>query len=104
MAEIELVIKIHEEQYKFLKEGIISIDKVIRYPALMADICERIANGIPLPKGHGRLIDADELKADIHMNKRNKYATQRDVDCTFILLNDASAIIEADKTESEDER
>lgn len=25
-------------------------------------ICSAIANGTPLPKGHGRLIDADELK------------------------------------------
>lgn len=31
-------------------------------------VCSAIANGTPLPKGHGRLIDADELKRIIQGN------------------------------------
>ena len=44
-----------------------------------------IARGIPLPKGHGRLIDADELKREIN---QFDYYDQ---------LCDAPTIIEADK-------
>jgi hypothetical protein len=44
MANIELVIRIPEEDYK---RGTV--------------MASAIRNGIPLPKGHGRLIDADEL-------------------------------------------
>lgn len=55
MAYIELVIKIPEEYYKAIKaipEYQYTTDMLI------------IRNGIPLPKGHGRLIDADTLKKD----------------------------------------
>lgn len=54
MADIELVIKIPEDDLdaiKYLKvKGWAS-----RHELLILD-------GTPLPKGHGRLIDADELK------------------------------------------
>ncbi len=49
MPEIGIVIKIHEEQYKFIKQSM-TMDAVKNYPALIYDICERIANGIPLSK------------------------------------------------------
>ena len=42
MADIELVIKISEEEYE---RGTV--------------MASAIRNGTPLPKGHGRLIDAD---------------------------------------------
>ena len=61
MADIELVIKINEEQYKFIKQSM-TFDAVKNYPALLYDICEHIANGTPLPKGHGKLIDVNEIK------------------------------------------
>ena len=51
MADIELVIKLSEEDYK----------NCIEYDALTSSIYKAIQNGTPLPKGHGRLIDADEL-------------------------------------------
>ena len=63
MADIELVIKISEEQYKFIKEGV-SIIIATKYPALMDAICEHISNGKPLPKGHGRLKDIDKIIND----------------------------------------
>ena len=53
-------------------------------------IDKAIRNGKPLPKGHGRLIDADAVLAEPFGN------TQRDVDI-------AETIIEADK-ESEVEK
>ena len=52
MADIELVIKIPEEVYKKAK---VTIDE------MCDSVWLGIKNGNPLPKGHGRLIDADEL-------------------------------------------
>ena len=57
MAYIELMIKIPKELYESYK-GI---------PPMLGDvgidmIAQSIANGTPLPKGHGRLKDIDEIK------------------------------------------
>ena len=53
MADIELVIKIHEEGYKKAQE----------IPNAQWDaVWLGIKHGTLLPKGHGRLIDADEFK------------------------------------------
>ena len=48
MKEIELTIKIYEEQYEHIKS--MTMDKIKDYHALLYDICERIKNGTPLPK------------------------------------------------------
>ena len=70
MADIELVIKIPEELYEAYKDR----------PPMLGDagidmIAQSIANGVPLPKGHGRLIDADELKKHkYHDNNRYENA------------------------------
>ena len=56
-----------------------------------------IKNGTPLPKGHGRLIDADRLRSMYSINRANfntVVGIQKWVD-------DMPTIIEADKTESE---
>ena len=55
MADIELVIKIPEEAYKASHDINTSQIKFIQMPLKI------IANGIPLPKVHGDLIDRDEL-------------------------------------------
>lgn len=83
MANIELVIKIPEEIYQHYKR----IWQKRR--GSIPESC--IAFGTPLPKGHGRLIDADALYdqfeyADYDFEKTLEYAP---------------TIIEADKTESE---
>lgn len=51
-----------------------------------------IANGTPLPKGHGRLIDADALN-------------RKDVNCANVPMNfidTAPTVIEADKEKKND--
>ena len=58
MADIELVIKIDKD----IAQGIIDGENdaprnIVR--AFQATIADAIKNGTPLPKGHGRLIDAD---------------------------------------------
>lgn len=52
---MQIVIDISEESYKNIKKQVDKRD----YPDMQ--IGRAIANGIPLPKGHGRLIDADDL-------------------------------------------
>lgn len=54
MADIELVIKIPEEAYKASHNIHTSQMKFIQMPLKI------IANGIPLPKGHGRLVILSE--------------------------------------------
>ena len=75
-------------------------------------LIKAIGNGTPLPKGHGRLIDADYLRDVIllhnfHGNNKNvvPYSDrkgyrlrQREIDEGII---NAPTIIEADKAESE---
>ena len=82
MADIELVIKIDEELYKDIKEH-----GLCGYCSDREIVGESIAAGTPLPKGHGRLIDADQLPIDIFFDD----------------VENAPTIIEADKAESEEE-
>jgi hypothetical protein len=70
MADIELVIKIPEEEYRW----IIKSDKTV-----FADVASKecmlhaIKNGTPLPKGHGKLIDADALVDSLSSSDRDIY-------------------------------
>jgi hypothetical protein len=69
MADIELVIKIPEELYEAYKGR----------PPMLGDagmdmIAQAIANGTPLPKGHGRLIDANAFILKLEdASKKQKY-------------------------------
>ena len=54
MADIELVIKISEEVYKKAKET---------HDAMCDSVWLGIKYGTPLPKGHGDLIERDEVTA-----------------------------------------
>lgn len=90
MGDIELVIKIPEELYK-QQFGSDWVGNILIHDAII--------NGTPLPKGHGRLIDVDELEECKEiMNTimdESKYAVMMDD------IRNTSTIIEADK-ESED--
>lgn len=56
---MKLVIDIPEDAYKLLNnEGVDWLGA--------EHILNAVANGIPLPKNHGRLIDADKLKKTQH--------------------------------------
>lgn len=87
MADIELVIKIPEEDYLVYSE-LSEKEKVneLTYYEKM------IANGTPLPKGYGRLIDANLLK--------NQFPIWVDSFSSRVVNNTISkapTIIEADK-------
>ena len=93
MADIELVIKIPEELYRNKKGYLTNMDAHM--------ICDAVAKGTPLPKGHGRLIDADKLYIttittdDYSGNEVLDVVLKEDIDS-------APTIIEADKEESEE--
>lgn len=62
MANIELVIKIDEERYK----RICSLHDNMIFDCDDPYVAIGIKNGQILPKGHGRLIDADEVNDAIY--------------------------------------
>ena len=78
-----------------------------------SEIIHAIANGIPLPKGHGRLIDADALVSEIKNLKKSpwykdntnlSYLPRKEAVeiIEIIIIEDAPTIIEADKEGSGD--
>ncbi len=92
MADIELVIKIPEEEYALCKK---QWDTECLDALMIA-----VKYGIPLPKGHGRLIDADRLKIDnpLHLSLDVPYVTEYTVEG---IIDNAPTIIEADKESEE---
>lgn len=88
-----IVIKLSERAYEFVqKNGLKDV----------FGIDTAICNGVVLPQGHGRLIDADALKLtqhDIHVesiNYRHRCISVENID-------EAPTIIEADEEETTNE-
>ncbi len=83
MADIELIIKIPEHAYEECKKA--KLTEALE--GVPFHVMKAIANGTPLPKGHGDLIDADDIDNHIigHVDTRS-----------------CPTIIEADKAESEE--
>ena len=84
---MQIVIEIPENTYNLIVRGEENRDFVYK-----SDLMRAILEGIPLPKGHGKLIDADALN-------------RKDVNCANVPMNfidTAPTIIEADKSESEE--
>lgn len=79
---MKIVIDIPEDLYEVVKE-----DGIPLYKEERKVLADAIANGTPLPKGHGRLIDADY--------KVSSDGRTIDTVCGHI----APTIIEADKGE-----
>ena len=86
MADIELVIKIPEEIYKASQIIDVKYEDVIQIPL------EVIKNGISLPKGHGRLIDADTIYFI-----DEDFLCQSDYVVAECAVDNAPTIIEADE-------
>ena len=100
MADIELVIKIPKEKFKLLQEYQ-KQEKEDCLKALSYD--ERIiANGIPLSKGHGKLIDVGQCDRRLFYQQCGGADSLITAKAAFDMLMSLPAIIEADKTESED--
>jgi hypothetical protein len=97
MAEIELVIKIPEEvKVTVTRMGL------LRIPDEMQKVIDRaIQHSTPLPKGHGRLIDADAITKDLNAFQ-NAFVVHTDGTYRMAISCKAPIVIEADKEESEE--
>ena len=88
---MQIVIDIPKEKYDMVRnKTYCGIYDAVIYKA--------IANGIPLPKGHGKLGDLGAL-SNYFWDNRSKLYTHKDLQ---IVLDNADTIIPAD-TESEEE-
>lgn len=99
MADIDLVIKIPEELYtKYLY---IQLERGYG-KGIVSQLLGAIKDGIPLPKGHGRLKDIDTFIAKVKSDRAHSaYVRSWTADDVLDALNNSYAptIIEADKAE-----
>ena len=91
MADMELIIKIPDHLYKLLKDFPSDSNESTIENVLM----KAVEHGTPLPKGHGRLIDADA-----YINKHEECGWLDDI--TVEEFNAITpTIIEADEEQTE---
>lgn len=93
---MQIVINISDELYKEAKEQDVPFEHLI-------PLCRSIENGMPLPKGHGKLVDISKIDKDrIESDNPVIYLTMNG-QCTEAVsldyLNSLPTIIEADKEE-----
>ena len=93
-----IVIDIDENLYtRLFDNGVDNYDDAV-------DMAKSIRKGIPLPKGHGRLIDADKTISKICGSSCGCHLEEcgQDMPCFSVTrIESAPTIIEADKVESE---
>lgn len=100
---MQIVIEIPEKIYKAIQDN--------TYCGISnSDMYDAIRNGIPLPKGHGRLIDADAF-IEAECSQCDGYCDVCDCDCLncksehrceFIKdIDSADVIVDADKEKDE---
>jgi len=83
---MQIVIDISEDNYKLMQDG--------NYCGILShEIYNAIKNATLLPKGHGRLIDADKLYND-YVREPEEFKGGRSL---MNLFREADTIIEADK-------
>lgn len=94
---MKIVIDILEEIYKEIKENRYIYEEDVEEVALS------ILCGTPLPKGHGRLVDADayQIKLEEKAKRLNNLDTINGLCGAVALLYDTETIIEADKGDIE---
>lgn len=96
---MKIVIDIPEDVYTRLFDNGIQDNEIA-----VDDVCEMaraLRLGTPLPKGHGRLIDADRLKIDnpLHLSLDIPYVTE---DTVEEIIDHAPTIVKADKRGQQD--
>ena len=98
---MKIVIDIPEEIYKDIQSRDWKNGELV-----FSDEWKAIHNGTPLPKGHGRLIDADELTKQLETVASDEWNKQvgasKGLEDAVDIVDDAQTIIEADNTESEE--
>lgn len=110
---MKIVIDIPNEDYEFIK-NLRSVIISSRGDGKIVQLINAIKNGTPLPKGHGRLIDAEKLANDVNALKdnwykdfnMNEYESGRYESYDYvetITIEEAPTIIEADEEGDENE-
>ena len=97
MADIELVIRISEEDFEIMKHNIAINNPLC--PLSQEEMVSKVANGVPIPKGHGRLGDLDKLEKKMNDYIKSIPLPYHEAERLVLLMNhfdDASTIIEAD--------
>lgn len=96
MSDIQLVINIDEDEYKSICD-LIGARKTIGVVAIYNRFHEMIANGTPLPKEHGDLIDRNEIEymKAIHDLVWDEITSS---ECATKIKYSAPTIIEADRS------
>ena len=84
---MKLIIEIPEGMVKALEQGCFGTKYSIY------DLCGCVMNGTPLPKGHGRLIDAKVAYRKFYAQSMAKIGKE--------ILDTVPTVIEADKGEEE---
>lgn len=96
MSKIQLAIEIDERYYTDIKES----EHCGNYSVLYA--LDAIRNGTPLPKGHGRIGDIDELMDIIGLKDNEEYRAYNYGEViTLEDIDRLNVIIEPDKEVSE---
>lgn len=96
MSDIELVIKIPEEMYEALRKTyVITGGQRMNGKTLMSVIYNAVGSGTPIPKGHGDLIDRNEI---LTVTDCMEDGTER---CyvPYVHIEEAKTIIEAESEE-----
>ena len=99
MADVELVIKLNEEiythilsRYKYQDINDIGLDEI-------GKVGVTIKNGTPLPKEHGKLKDADKIKASMFaymMDKSKSHEAKFVMSVAKSIVDSEQTIIEAE--------
>lgn len=104
MADIELVIKLSEEEYKYIKGMQFCILGIRGGKGLLNRILNAIRTGIPLPKGHGDLKDISKIdyQSGCFISSEGEPIPIIHKIATIEMIQDwLPTIIEADKAEGE---
>lgn len=90
---MKLVIEIPEDEYNAICNNTFETDGYFRM-----NLSNAFKNGIPLPKGDGRLIDADAITKDLNTLRDAFRIYQQTADKSSVsIVCTAETILEADK-------
>ena len=108
MGMVEVVIRLPKEVY----ENIQKIDRIIagrrNGNTIEFALWNGVKNGTVLPKGHGRLVDADEMvkilkKSEYYKEKRGDFYGADVTSRVKNFIEDTETVIEADKEVENDD-
>lgn len=103
---MQIVINIPEESYKFAKECKFKGSSKHSWNLSHDSIVLMVANGTPLPKGHGKLVDVNSIPEEDKNITVKSLLRPGTIACAGAIdleeyVNDLPTIIEKDKRESE---